>query len=60
MENFTLQKTLLKNEKTPVGNALNHMSNKECVTQHEKYKQLKKVSKRIWTDINERSYTGGK
>lgn len=31
-----------KNEKTPGANALNHMSNNKCVTQHEKYKQLKK------------------
>lgn len=27
-----------KNEKTPGANALNHMSNNKCVTQHEKYK----------------------
>ena len=60
MKNFYSAKDTAKNEKTPGGNALNHMSNNRCVTQHEKYKQLKKVSNRIWTDIHQRSYTGGK
>ena len=47
MKNFYSAKDTAKNEKTPGGNALNHMSNNRCVTQHEKYKQLKKVSNRI-------------